>query len=228
MGSVAAQLPALGGDLVLNILEAAAVLVSAIAGMLVASNKRMDIVGAYALAVVNAFGGGTVRDLLLDHRPFYWMQNWEFLVAILAICVPFVYNARIYRLASAVHRRSFRVDAMGLALFTITGAGIALEQGRPLIVAVLMGVITGTMGGVLRDLVVNEVPDLFRPGALYATASFTGALAFIAALENDMRYSYASAIGVVVVMGLRWVSAAHGITVPAPQWSEDPDRTPPP
>ncbi len=222
------QLPALSGDFVLTILEAAAVLISAIAGMIVASTKRMDIVGAYALAVVNAFGGGTVRDLLLDHRPFYWMQHWEFLVAILAICVPFVYNSRMYRLASEVHRRSFRVDAIGLALFTITGVGVALEQGRPLIVAVLMGVITGTMGGVLRDLVVNEVPDLFRPGALYATASFTGGLAFIAALENDMRYSYATAIGVVVVAGLRLISSAHGIPVPAPQWAQERERTPPP
>ncbi len=222
------QFPALSGDFVLTILEAAAVLVSAIAGMIVASTKRMDIVGAYALAVVNAFGGGTVRDLLLDHRPFYWMQHWEFLVAILAICIPFVYNARIYRFASEVHRRSFRVDAIGLALFTITGVGVALEQGSPLIVAVLMGVITGTMGGVLRDVVVNEVPDLFRPGALYATASFTGGLAFVAALGNDMRYSYATAIGVVVVVGLRLVSAAHGITVPAPQWAEERQRTPPP
>ena len=225
MADIAAQFHSLGGDFVLAILEAAAVLVSAIAGMIVASNKRMDIVGTYALAVVNAFGGGTVRDLLLDHRPFYWMQHWLFLVAILAICIPFVYNARMYSLASAVHRRSFRVDAIGLALFTITGAGIALEQGRPLIVAALMGVVTGTAGGVLRDLVVNEVPDLFRPGALYATASFTGGLAFVACLENDVRYSYASAIGIVVVVGLRWASAAHGITVPAPQWEQ---QDPPP
>jgi uncharacterized membrane protein YeiH len=225
VSEIAAQFHALGGDFILTILEAAAVLVSAIAGMIVASNKRMDIVGAYSLAVVNAFGGGTVRDLLLDHRPFYWMQHWEFLVAILAICIPFVYNTRMYSLASAVHRRSFRVDAIGLALFTITGVGIALEQGRPLIVAILMGVVTGTAGGVLRDLVVNEVPDLFRPGALYATASFTGGLAFVAALENGLRYSYASALGIVVVVVLRWVSAAHGITVPAPQWDER-DRTP--
>jgi uncharacterized membrane protein YeiH len=222
----AAQFHSLGGDFVLVVLEAGAVLVSAIAGMIVAANKRMDIVGAYALAIVNAFGGGTVRDLLLDHRPFYWMQHWEFLVAILAICVPFVYNARMYSLASEVHRRSFRVDAVGLALFTVTGVGIALAQDRPLIVAVLMGVITGTMGGVLRDVVVNETPDLFRPGALYATASFTGGLAFVAALENGVRYSISTAIGVATVVALRWISARHGITVPAPQW-QDQDRTTP-
>ena len=220
------QLPALSGELVLTLLEAAAVLVSAIAGMIVASQKRMDIVGTCALALVNAFGGGTVRDLLLDNRPFYWMKHWEFLVAILVIGVPFVYNARMYRLAEEVHRRSFRVDAVGLALFTITGVGIALAQDRPLIVAVLMGVVTGTMGGMLRDVVVNEVPDLFRPGALYATASFAGGLAFVAALEYDLLYSWATAIGIAVVVVLRWASAAHGITVPAPQWSED--RRPPP
>ena len=162
MADITTQFHSLGGDFVLTILEAAAVLASALAGMIVAANRRMDIVGAYSLAVVNAFGGGTVRDLMLDHRPFYWMQHWLFLVVIMAICIPFVYNARMYRLASAVHQRSFRVDALGLALFTITGVGIALEQDRPLIVAALMGVIAGTMGGVLRDVVVNETPELFR------------------------------------------------------------------
>ena len=210
--------PALSGEFVLTVLEAAAVLVSAIAGMMVASEKRMDLVGAYALACVNAFGGGTVRDLLLDNRPFYWMREWGFLVAILAICIPFVYNARIYRLASEVHRRSVRVDAVGLALFTMTGAGIALQQGSPIMVAALMGVVTGTMGGVLRDVVVNEVPEMFRPGGLYATASFTGALAFIAALIHDVRYSQAALLGIVVVVALRLVSVRMGVSMPAPQW----------
>jgi uncharacterized membrane protein YeiH len=212
-------LPTLSGDLVLLVLEAAAVLVSAIAGMIVASERRMDIVGAFALACVNAFGGGTVRDLLLDNRPFYWMQHWGFLVAILAIVVPFVYNARTFRFASEMHRRSVKMDAIGLALFTITGVGIALAQDRPIIVAALMGVVTGTMGGVLRDVVVNEIPDLFRPGALYATASFMGALAFIAGLENGLRYSYAAGIGIAVVILLRLLSVRLGLSVPAPQWA---------
>lgn len=216
--------PALSGEFVLTLVEAAAVLVSAIAGMIVASQKKMDIVGAYALACVNAFGGGTVRDLLLDNRPFYWMRNWEFLVAILVLCIAFVYNARIYHIAAEVSRRSVRVDAVGLALFTITGVGIALAQDRPMIVAVLMGVITGTMGGMLRDIVVNELPDLFRPGALYASASFTGGLAFVAALQNDVRYTYAAAIGVFVVVVLRIASTQLGVRVPAPHWLDDEER----
>lgn len=219
--------PALRGDLVLTVLEAAAVIVSAIAGMIVASNKGMDIVGAYSLACVNAFGGGTVRDLLLDNRPFYWMQHWGFLVAILAICIPFVYSARMFRLASEVHRRSFRMDAVGLALFTIAGVGVAMAHNTPLIVAALMGVVTGTMGGVMRDVVVNELPDLFRPGALYATASFVGALAFIACLENDLRYSYAAAVGTFAVIALRVLSVKLNLAVPAAHWHVDtPPREP--
>ena len=95
-----------------------------------------------------------------------------------------------------------------------------------MIVAVLMGVVMGTIGGMLRDIAVNEVPDLFRPGALYATASFCGGLAFFAALENDVRYTYAAAIGVFVVVVLRIASTQLGVRVPAPHWAdkEEPRR----
>jgi uncharacterized membrane protein YeiH len=215
----AVALPALNAELVLTVLEAAAVIVSAIAGMIVASHKGMDVVGAYALACVNAFGGGTVRDLLLDNRPFYWMQHWGFLVAILAICVPFVYSARMFRLASEVHRRSVKMDAVGLALFTVAGTGVALAKGSPIVVAALMGVVTGTMGGVLRDVVVNEIPDLFRPGGLYATASFTGALAFIACLLHGLEYGAATVVGTATVVALRLLSLRLGLAVPAPHWA---------
>src|SRR5689334_24339981 len=103
-------LAGVNSQLVLQVIEAAAVVASAIAGMIVASNKGMDLVGAFALACVNAFGGGTLRDLLLDNRPFYWMANWWFFVAILAIVVPFVYSVRVFRLATEVHRRSVKMD----------------------------------------------------------------------------------------------------------------------
>jgi uncharacterized membrane protein YeiH len=221
------QIPALHSELVLSILEGAAVLTSAIAGMILASDRRMDIVGAFALACVNAFGGGTVRDLLLDNRPFYWVAHWEYLLAILLICVPFVYSARMFRIATEVHRRSVKMDAVGLALFTVAGTGVAIQHHAPLIVAPLMGVVTGTAGGVLRDVVVNEVPDLFRPGALYATASFFGALAFMAALEHGLRYGEAAIVGVLVVMLLRLASLRLGVTVPRPQWLDDQERRPP-
>jgi len=213
----------LSGEFVLTALEAAAVLISAVAGMIMASHKGMDLIGAYALACLNAFGGGTVRDLLLDNRPFYWMQHWEYLVAILAICVPFVYSARMFKVASEVHRRSVYVDAIGLALFTITGVGVALAHEVPIAVALLMGVVTGTMGGVLRDVVVNEIPDLFRPGTLYATASFAGGAAFVTAIDYyDLHYGQAAMTGIVVTVVLRLLSVRLNVGIPAPHWVQPP------
>jgi len=218
----------LSGDLILTVLEAAAVLVSAVAGMIVASNKGMDLVGAFALACVNAFGGGTIRDLLLDNRPFYWMKHWEYLVVILAICLPFVYSAPMFRVTSEFHRRSINVDAIGLALFTVTGVGIALARDAPIAVALLMGVVTGTMGGVMRDVVVNEIPDLFRPGGLYATASLAGAAAFVTAMDYyDLQYGPATIIGISVIVLLRLLSVRLNVGIPAPQWIESPPRDKP-
>ncbi len=211
---------------VLEILEAAAVLVSAVAGMIVAANKGMDLVGAFSLACVNAFGGGTVRDVLLDNRPFYWMAHWEFLVVILAISIPFVYSARAYRITSEVHRRSGKVDALGLALFTMAGVGVALTRETPPVVAILMGVITGTMGGVLRDLVVNEIPEIFRPGTLYATAALVGAFVFIEVLPR-LGYEWAIALGITVIVVLRLASLQFGWGIPAPQWARRPDKQDP-
>ncbi len=219
-----AALAGVSSELVLQIVEAAAVVASAIAGMIIASNKRMDLVGTFALACVNAFGGGTLRDLLLDNRPFYWMANWWFLVAILVIAVPFVYSVRVFELATEVHRRSVRMDALGLALFTVTGAGIALAHDAPLVVAVLMGVIAGTTGGVLRDIVVNEIPDLFRPGGLYATASLAGALVFVACLHQDFEYGTAAIAGAIMVLALRVLSVRLGVAMPSPRWANDGDE----
>lgn len=214
-------LASVNSQLVLQIVEAAAVVVSAIAGMIIASNKRMDLVGTFALACMNAFGGGTMRDLLLDNRPFYWMANWWFFLAILAIAIPFVYSVRVFRLATEVHRRSVKTDALGLALFTISGAGIALAHDAPLVVAVLMGVVAGTTGGVLRDIVVNELPDLFRPGGLYATASLAGAVTFVGCLHQQLDYTSSAIAGATLVVLLRLLSVRLGVAMPRPQWVDD-------
>ena len=214
-------LASVNSQLVLQIVEAAAVVVSAIAGMIIASNKRMDLVGTFALACMNAFGGGTMRDLLLDNRPFYWMANWWFFLAILAIAIPFVYSVRVFRLATEVHRRSVKTDALGLSLFTISGAGIALAHDAPLVVAVLMGVVAGTTGGVLRDIVVNELPDLFRPGGLYATASLAGAVAFVGCLHQQLDYTSSAIAGATLVVLLRLLSVRLGVAMPRPQWVDD-------
>lgn len=164
-------------------LEATAVLVCAVSGMITAARKRMDIVGTYCLAIVTAFGGGTLRDLMIDRRPFFWVSHDQYLLIIVALCVAFVYSRPFHARARSWHRQGVLVDAMGLALFTLTGVGFALEKGLPLFVSSLIGVITGTFGGVLRDVASIEIPVLFRPGELYAVSSFAGAWVYIASVH---------------------------------------------
>ena len=115
------RIAAIGGAV-----EAAAVLLFAVSGMITAARKQMDIVGTYSLAVVTAFGGGTLRDLLVDRRPFFWVVRWEYLVVIAILCIGFVYSRGVHTRVQGWHRSGILVDALGLALFTLTGLEAAL------------------------------------------------------------------------------------------------------
>lgn len=199
-------------------LEATAVLVCAVSGMITAARKHMDIVGTYCLAIVTAFGGGTLRDLLIDRRPFFWVSHDQYLLIIVALCVAFVYSRPFHARASQWHRQAVLVDAMGLALFTITGVSLALEKGLPLFVSSLIGVITGTFGGVLRDVASIEIPLLFRPGELYAISSFAGAWVYIGGVRFGPSPFAAGVMAFLTVVGLRLVSHAFGVRVPDPLW----------
>lgn len=199
-------------------IEAAAVLVSALSGMITAAQKRMDVVGTYCLAVLTAFGGGTLRDLLVDQRPFFWVRHAEYLVVIFALCGAFVYSRPFHTLATRWHRSAVAVDALGLALFTLTGVGAALSAGMPDFVASLIGVVTGTFGGVLRDVVVSEIPELFRPGSLYAVSSFAGSWVYLGGLRLALPGVVAGSLAFVSIVTLRLVSVRWGVRVPDPLW----------
>ncbi len=117
--------------------------------MITAAKKEMDFVGVYVLALVTSFGGGTIRDLLLDRRPFFWVARSEYLVIVLALCVPFVYSRRLYTWSATFVARADIIDALGLGFFTVSGTALAAEAGMPAIVCALLGVVTGTGGGVM-------------------------------------------------------------------------------
>ncbi len=203
-------------------LEAAAVIVCAVSGMITAARKRMDIVGTYCLAVVTALGGGTLRDLLIDRRPFFWVSHEEYLLVIVVLCVAFVYSKAVYERVSRWHRQAVFVDAMGLALFTLTGVGFALHENMPPFVASLIGVITGTFGGVLRDVVSTEIPMLFRPGELYAVSSFAGAWVYLGSTWLGAAPVLGAGLAFVTIVALRMVSVRFGVKVPDPLWIEKP------
>jgi uncharacterized membrane protein YeiH len=200
--------------------EAAAVLLFAVSGMITAARKQMDIVGTYCLAVVTAFGGGTLRDLLVDQRPFFWVVRWEYLVVIAVLCIGFVYSRAVHARIARWHRSAIAIDALGLALFTLTGLEAALHARMPVFVASLVGVITGTFGGVLRDVSAGEVPELFRPGSLNALSAFAGSWVVLGGGVLGLPSILSATLGFVTIVVLRLVSVRFGVRVPDPVWLE--------
>jgi uncharacterized membrane protein YeiH len=196
----------------LLVLTYIAVIASAISGVLEARKYNMDIVGATATAFVTAFGGGTVRDLLLGRTPVFWIvAPWLSVVTFFAAALSF------YRLNAISNQSLATADAIGLGLFSILGATYALQMELSYIVAVLMGVITGIFGGILRDLFCNQIPSVFRQNTeLYATCSFIGTWVFIFLVWLKMDIILASSIGAGVIFILRLAAVKFKMTLPAP------------
>ncbi len=216
----------IGATAGLRAVEISAVILSALSGIIVAARKRMDLVGTYALAVVTAFGGGTVRDILLDRRPLFWVTYWEYLVVVLALCMVFVYSRRAYESASRWQRRFDVVDAIGLGLFALSGSHMALQHGMPLFIATIYGVITASVGGILRDVLSSEIPVIFRGvGALHASAVFVGCAVYVGLLGLGVPQLAAGAAGFVVTVGLRLASLWLGFGLPRPHWLRTLQRT---
>ena len=152
-------------------IEAVGVFAFALSGLLEARRRDMDLVGLFVVALVAAFGGGTLRDLLLDRSPLFWIEHDSYAIAILGLSTLFALLPATGRLPPVV---LLVADALGLGLFSVAGAGYALEAGTSLFIAALMGTITGTFGGVIRDVLCNELPSLFKQTPLYATCAFVG------------------------------------------------------
>lgn len=189
----------------------AAVAVNALTGALDAGRKQMDLVGALLVGVATALGGGTIRDLLLD-RNVFWVADQTYLIAALGTGFATFFLARRLPL----HPRFFLIpDAIGLALFTVVGTQVALQWHTPWLVASLMGVTTGVVGGVVRDILCNDVPLVFLKGELYASAAWIGALTLIGLQALDTHAVNASWIAMAVVLALRLAAMRYHLTLPA-------------
>lgn len=199
-------------DNLLLILTYIAVTASSISGALEARKHNMDIVGATTTALVTAFGGGTVRDLLLGRTPVFWItEPWLIIIAFFVGVISF------YRLDTISNKFLAPADAIGLGLFSILGATYALQLDLSPVVAVLMGVVTGIFGGVLRDLFCNRIPSVFRQNTeLYATCSFIGTWVFILFNWLKMDSFIASSIAAGIIFTLRIAAVRFKMTLPAP------------
>src|SRR5206468_4986954 len=189
----------------IKFIEIMAILVGAFSGFIEARRKRMDLVGVFTVAFIAAFGGGTLRDILLDKRPLFWVIHQEY--AILIFVLALVASPAIRTLRQIVSERLIVIaDAVGLGLFSVAGVASALDAHMPLFIASMMGVITGIFGGVLRDIVCNEVPMVFRDGKPYAICAFFGSWMFLIMRKLELAHDFALWSCATVIMNLGLVS----------------------
>lgn len=206
---------------VITWIEALATVAFALSGLLAAARKRLDAVGVVVVAGLAAFGGGTLRDILLDRRPFFWVTHADWLWALIALCVVAMLFMR--RRHFGVTERAMQwPDALGLGLFTAGGTEIALSNGMPAIVAVLMGMVTAVFGGVLRDIVCNEIPSAFRNHRPYALCSFAGGWVLVGAQRAGLSSEASLAAAVLTATGLRVMALATGWQLPPWRAGEPP------
>ena len=188
------------------------VAVSAVSGALSAGRKHFDLIGVAVLALVTAIGGGTVRDLLVDRRPIFWVTDPTYIWVILTAAFATVLYARF---RDPPWQMLLIADALMLSFFTISGVWAAEERDHHALIVVTMGTITGAAGGVLRDVLSGAIPLLFRPAEpLYATASIVGGSAYVAMVKLGLSTPAAGGIGMGIVLAIRIASIRWGWKLP--------------
>ena len=191
-------------------LDVLGIAVFAVSGCLAAGRKHLDWLGVFVIALVTAVGGGTLRDLLLARHPIYWIRDANYLYAIgCAVAVTLVYT----RFCPPPEQALLIADALGLSVYSIVGTQLAENAGVSGIVAILMGTISATCGGVIRDILCNEIPFLLRGRYLYATAAIVGSSIYVL-LENWFLRELAGAVGMAVVGVLRCASIIYEWNLP--------------
>ena len=171
----------------------------------------MDFVGVFCLAFIVAFGGGTLRDLLLDQHPLFWIREHHY--PVIVFCIALV-TSFVPRIPTNTERYLSIPDALGLGLFSVAGTNAALESGTSLLVASLLGAVTGTFGGVIGDVICNRVPSLFRPAPLFATCSFVGSWVFILLGLLPTTRPYSAPVAIFVIVAFRLASIRYNWFLP--------------
>ena len=188
------------------------IFVFAITGALKARTHQMDIFGAAVIAFATAYGGGTIRDLLIGVRPVNWVNDY----LALALVVGAVIIVSLFRFNTARFRRTiFFTDAIGLGMFTVFGIEKSMRIDINDGYAIIMGVITATFGGLLADIICGEVPDLLKKGELYATACAMGGVCYVLLKKPGLEYNTGLFICVIIVVGIRILSKRKRLTLPS-------------
>lgn len=204
-------------------IEVVATLAFALSGMVEAARKRLDAVGVCVVAGLTAFGGGTLRDVLLDRRPFFWVQHAGWVWALLGLAMGAMLFMRSRHLRPTERAMQWP-DALGLGLYAASGTQIALQAQMPPLIAVLMGVVSASFGGVLRDIVCNQIPSAFSDHRPYAALAFAGGWTVVGVQAMGGSDEAALLAGALVASSLRLVALGLDWRVPAWRIDEDEPR----
>ena len=195
----------------LVLLDYASVLVFALTGALVASRAQLDIVGFFFIACLTAVGGGTLRDVLLNREFVFWVAEPTYIAIACTAALVVFFTAH---LLESRYRTLIWLDSLALAVAVPAGVGVAMGLGQPAAIVLIMGMVTGCLGGLMRDVVCNEVPLVLKQGELYATAAFAGAGAALIARELGADTVIALIACAAVTWVLRAGSLAFGWRLP--------------
>ncbi len=187
-----------------------AIAAEAMTAALAAGRRNMDWFGVCLIACVTALGGGTLRDILLDHYPLVWVENPYLL---LLVCGAALLTIPLARLVDRLRWPFLLLDALGLVVFTVIGCNIGIEAGVHPIIVIVAGMVTGTAGGILRDVLCNDVPLIFQ-GELYATVSMVAGGVYYAGLIGGLPGDLMAIIAIVLGFTLRVLALAFHWEMP--------------
>jgi len=193
-----------------HFLDLVGVAVFAVSGVLAARRRGLDLLGVIVIAAITAIGGGTLRDLLLNRYPIFWITDAQYLAVIIASALLTVGYVRV---RPPPEKALLVADALGLALFALSGAQVAEAAQCPPIIVVLMGTMTGVAGGVLRDVITAQVPLILRRD-IYASAAIVGVVLYLLLQAFGLQRSRAFAAGMVVVVALRLLAIRWRLQLP--------------
>ncbi len=195
-------------------IEVLGIVAFALTGFFAARKKGMDLIGVYSLGMVTALGGGSLRDVILNRHPLFWIQHYEYAVLLLVLSIATSLVAQdIFDRKGMVHA-VLALDALGLGSFSASGASLADQLGCSTFISSLLGVTTGVFGGVMRDIVCNEIPYVFQRTELYATCSFIGAWVYLLMIRASGSDIAAVTACIGVTFTLRMFALRYKIKLP--------------
>ncbi len=182
----------------------------ALSGVFAGMRRKIDPVGVFIVAFSTAFGGGMLRDIIIDRRPFYWIDNESYVLAVFIICLLAPLIDHWFSKRENAKQWYLFADAIGLGVFCISGTSLSLEANVPFFSSVIIGCITGVFGGLMRDVFLNRLPGVVADRQPYASVGFVGCWLFIILLEIDVPMDWAVWSSMIFIVALRVLCIIYG------------------